>query len=168
VRPIVDQSIIWRANVPRLAIGANRGFVFDHDFAHGRVWLHARFPCQIKIFACNKTCSLIVFLAMTVPFTDHTPVSMFFIAAFTSGSRFSWPDPGGLFCGFPKTPGGFAKRESAAIAQIELVLRGMIFFIFPFLIRSAAEAWIALAWNDLFLRRNFLLRRGLLIRRRKK
>jgi hypothetical protein len=125
-------------------------------------------PSAIRIFAGKKALQLDRFLGHDgAVHRPHTRLHVF-IAAFTSGSRFPWLDPTGFFCGFPKTPGGFAKRESAAIAQIELVLRGMIFFIFPFLIRSAAEAWIALAWNDLFLRRNFLLRRGLLIRRRKK
>ena len=63
MRPIVDQSIIRPAGVPRLAIGANPGFVFDHDFPHGRVWLHARFHRQIKIFAGKKSLQLDRFLS---------------------------------------------------------------------------------------------------------
>jgi hypothetical protein len=61
------------------------------------------------------------------PGRNHTLFSMFFIAAFTSGSGFSWPDPADFFCGFAKAPGAFANRKNAAIAQIQLVRAGMIF-----------------------------------------
>src|SRR5207247_8803167 len=87
----------------------------------------------------RSPCSLMGFLAVTVPFTDHTPVSMFFIAAFTSGSRFSWPDTADFLCGLAKVTGAFTNKRNAATAQIQLVIAGMIFFIFPFLIRSAAD-----------------------------
>ena len=78
----------------------------------------------------RSPCSLIGFLAVTVPFTDHTPVSMFFIAAFTSGSAFSWPDPAGFFCGLAKAKGAFENTKNAAIAQIQVALTGIVFFIF--------------------------------------
>src|SRR5882724_11045308 len=86
----------------------------------------------------RSPCSLIGFLAVTVPFTDHTPVSMFFIAAFTSGSRFSWPGPAGFFCGLAKAKGVFENTKNAAIAQIQVALIGMVFFMFV-LIRSVAD-----------------------------
>ena len=82
---------------------------------------------------------MIVFLAVRVPFTDHTLLSMFFIAAFTSGSAFSGADPAGFFCGLAKAEGAFENTKNAAIAQIQVVLAGMILFIFPFLIRFPAD-----------------------------
>src|SRR4029079_13635874 len=86
----------------------------------------------------SSPCIVIGLLAVTVPFTDHTPVSMFFIAAFTSGSRFSWPGPAGFFCGLAKAKGAFAKRRNAAIAQIQVALTGLVLFMFVS-IRSVAD-----------------------------
>src|SRR5262249_32965767 len=77
----------------------------------------------------RRPCTLIVFPAWTVPFTDHTPLSMFFIAAFTSGSGFPWPDPVDFSCGLANAEGAFANRKNAAIAQIKAGLMGTIFFI---------------------------------------
>jgi len=34
---------------------ANPDFVFDYDFAHRRVWRHARFGRQIKIFTGKQS-----------------------------------------------------------------------------------------------------------------
>jgi hypothetical protein len=51
---------------------------------------------------------------------------MFFIAAFTSGSGFSWPGPAGFFCGLAKAKGAFQKTSNAATS--ESVLAGIIFF----------------------------------------
>jgi hypothetical protein len=79
-----------------------------------------------KSLPARRPCSLIVFLAWTVPFTDHTPVSMFFIAAFTSGSAFSWLGPPGFFCGLANAKGAFARKNDAAITEI--VPAGMILF----------------------------------------
>ena len=70
--------------------------------------------------------TLIVFPAWTVPFTDHTPLSMFFIAAFTSGSAVSWSDPVSFFGGLPNAENAFAKKNDVAITEI--VVAGMIFF----------------------------------------
>jgi hypothetical protein len=70
--------------------------------------------------------TLIVFPAWTVPFTDHTPLSMFFIAAITSGAEFSWLEPAGFFCGLAKAKGAFQKTSNAATS--ESVLAGIIFF----------------------------------------
>jgi hypothetical protein len=74
----------------------------------------------------RRPCILILFPAWTVPFTDHTPLSMFFIAALTSGSTFSWLDPAGFFCGLANPKGAFARKNDAAITEI--VRAGMIFF----------------------------------------
>jgi hypothetical protein len=51
---------------------------------------------------------------------------MFFIAALTSGSAFSWLDPAGFFCGLANPEGAFARKNDAAITEI--VPAGMIFF----------------------------------------
>src|SRR5262245_26392772 len=79
-----------------------------------------------KSSPARRPCTLIVLLASTVPFTDHTPLSMFFIAAVTSGSGFSLPDPAGFFCGFANAQGAFARKNDATITEI--VPTGMIFF----------------------------------------
>ena len=39
----------------------------------------------------------------------------------------------------PKAEGAFENTKNAAIAQIQVVLAGMILFIFPFLIRFPAD-----------------------------
>src|SRR4030095_338959 len=70
--------------------------------------------------------TLIVFPAWTVPFTDHTPLSMFFIAAITSGAELSWLEPADFFCGLANAEGAFARKNDAAITEI--VPAGMIFF----------------------------------------
>ena len=51
---------------------------------------------------------------------------MFFNAAFTSGTTFSWLDPAGFFCGLAKAKGAFQKTSNAATS--EGVLAGIIFF----------------------------------------
>src|SRR6476646_4592371 len=79
-----------------------------------------------KSSPARRPCSLIGFLAVTVPFTDHTPVSIFFIAAFTSGSEFSWADPADFVSGLPKPEGAFAKTRNAV--RTKIVLEVMVFF----------------------------------------
>jgi hypothetical protein len=51
---------------------------------------------------------------------------MFFNAAFTSGTTFSWLDPAGFFCGLAKAKGAFQMTSNAATS--EGVLAGIIFF----------------------------------------
>lgn len=51
---------------------------------------------------------------------------MFFNAAFTSGTTFSWLDPARFFCGLAKAKGAFQKTSNAATS--EGVLAGIIFF----------------------------------------
>src|SRR2546423_39310 len=78
----------------------------------------------------RRPCSLMISLKVTVPFTDHMPALIFSIAALTSASGFSRPAAADLFCGLAKPAGAFANRKIGVIAQIQLMLAGMIFFIF--------------------------------------
>src|SRR5262245_4539852 len=79
-----------------------------------------------KSSPARRPCTLIVLLASTVPFTDHTPLSMFFIAAFTSGLEFSWPAPADFFCGLANTEDPLQKTSNAAASKT--VLADIIFF----------------------------------------
>jgi hypothetical protein len=49
----MEPSIIGPSGMPRLAVGANPGFVFDHDFAHGRVCFHAQRSWAVRMSRRN-------------------------------------------------------------------------------------------------------------------
>src|SRR4029079_10211035 len=64
--------------MPRLAIGANPASIFNHDFAHGRVWVHARFHRQIKIFSSKEALQFDRFLSRDGAFyRPHTRLHLF-------------------------------------------------------------------------------------------
>src|SRR6266446_1488716 len=79
----------------------------------------------------RSPCSLIVFSKDTVPFTDHTPVVMFFIAASNSADGVSWFDAVDFFCVFAKPTDALAKRKTTGSSEIHVVEKEG-----PFLIKT--------------------------------